>query len=293
MNHIDFAMGVYYPDGGIYTIIQSLERIGKKHGVTLRTNAPVVKILTKAGSAVGVELKDGTVIDADIVVSNADRAFTELELLDSEHRQFDREYWQKCTQAPSAFIIYLALDGKIPSLVHHNLLFCRDWEKNFAEVFDEKILPSDPSYYVCCPTKTDGTIAPENQEQLFVLVPIPAGITISKEQERVYRDKIIHSLAKDMNIENLEQRILHERIYHNDDFTRDYNAFGGTALGLAHTLRQTAIWRPNNYTPKCKNLYFVGADTNPGIGMPICLISAEMVYKRIEGINIDAPLEKL
>lgn len=293
MNFIDFDMGVYYPDGGIYTIIESLVNMAKKHGTAIRTNTSVVKILTKNKKATGVELQNGEIIYGDIVISNADRTFTELNLLEADERDYQKKYWDKTTLAPGGFIMYLGLKDQVEGLTHHNLLFSENWDRNFAQIFDEGVLPDDPSYYVCCPTKTDTSIAPTGQDELFVLVPIPAGIEITPEDERRYRDLILNSLRDEMGITDIRQRIVYERIYHNDNFQTDYNAFGGSALGMAHTLQQTAIFRPNNVSKKVKNLYHVGAGTNPGIGMPICLISAEMVYKRIHNIKQAEPLKTL
>jgi phytoene desaturase len=143
------------------------------------------------------------------------------------------------------------------------------------------------------PSKTDSTVAPEGHENLFVLVPIASGLEYTDEFAREYGDKVIAEIAQYYGIPDLTDRIVVRRSYSVRDFIADYNAFKGTALGLAHTLGQTAIFRPNNVHPKVKNMFYVGAGTNPGIGMPICLISAELAYKRIQGITHPFPLEKI
>jgi phytoene desaturase len=150
--------------------------------------------------------------------------------------------------------------------------------------------PEDPSLYVCAPSKTDPNVAPAEDENLFVLVPIAAGLEYTEEHLEAYADKILTIMQEEMNITDLKDRIIYKRLYSVKDFQQDYNAYKGTALGLAHTINQTAIFRPNNYSKKVKNLYYVGAGTNPGIGVPIQLISAEMVYKRIAKIKQDSPL---
>jgi phytoene desaturase len=293
MNHIDFDMGVYYPQGGIYQIISGLEKIALKNNVKIYTEKPIQKILTKDKKTVGVLLADNQEVKADIVVSNADMHFTETTLLDNKDRTYFKKYWDKKTLAPSAFIIYLGVKGKIDSLVHHSLLFSKNWKNNFEEIFDKPRLPSDPSFYICCPSKTDSSVAPEGYENLFILVPIASNLEITQEEKISYRNKIISEIEKEMNIPDLNNRIVFERIYSVDDFKNDYNAQNGTALGLAHTMNQTAIFRPNNFSKKVKNLYYVGAGTNPGIGMPICLISAELAYKRIEKINDPSPMQPI
>ena len=292
MNFIDFDMGVYYPKGGIYEIVESLSSIATKNGAQIRTNAAVNKIVVENKTATGVELESGEIIDADYVISNADLWFTETQLLEKQHQTYPEKFWEKTVMGPSAFIMYLGLNAEIPSLTHHNLRFGKDWKKNFSEIFDQPQLPSDPSYYVCKPTHTDTNVAPEGQDILFTLVPIPAGLKLSDEEMSSYRDKLIEMMKSDLNLPNLEDMIVYERSYWADDFKRDYNAYKGTALGMAHTLKQTLL-RPGNKSKKVKNLLYTGAGTNPGIGMPICLISGELAYKRIENIKHPRPLKNL
>lgn len=293
MNYVDFVEGVWYPDGGIYKVIEALERIAKKHGVTIRTATPVEKIMVENGVAVGVHLASGEEVRADMVISNADTVFTDQYLLGAPYRQKSDRYWNSQKMAPSAFILYLGIDGVIPSLKHHNLLFAKNWNENFAQIFGKAAWPTDPSMYVCAPSKTDSSVAPTGKENLFVLVPIASGLPYDDALVEKYTDFVIEQMEEYMDIPNFKERIVYKRMYAVKDFIQDYNAFKGTALGFAHTLGQTAIFRPNNINTKVKNLYYVGAGTNPGIGMPICLISAELAYKRIEGITDAAPLTAL
>jgi phytoene desaturase len=293
MNYVDFVEGVWYPDGGIYKLIEAMVRIAEKNKVSIKTNCPVSRIIVQDGEARGVLLEDGSTIEADIVVSNADIVHTDQVLLEKPYRQKSPSYWDKRLMAPSAFILYLGVDGVIPSLQHHNLLFAQDWTKNFSQIFKKPEWPTDPSLYVCAPSKSDTTVAPPGKENLFVLVPIAAGLTHTDESLKEYADKTISQMEEYMDIPNFKNRIEFQRIYAVNDFIKDFNAFKGSALGLAHSLSQTAIFRPNNINKKVKNLYYVGAGTNPGIGMPICLISAELVYKRIEKITDPAPLGKI
>ena len=292
MNFIDFEMGVYYTKGGIYNIINSLVSINEKHGVEIKTNTPVEQIVVENKVATGVKTTTGEIIEADYVISNADLWFTETKLLEEKYQTFPQKFWNRTVMGPSAFIMYLGLSSELPNLTHHNLRFGQDWKKNFSEIFDTQELPSDPSYYVCKPTHTDDNIAPEGQDILFTLVPIPAGLELTEGDKDRYRDKVIDMMKKDLDIPNLEDLIVYERSYWGDDFGRDYNAYQGTALGMAHTLKQTLL-RPGNKSKKVKNLFYTGAGTNPGIGMPICLISGELAYKRIEGITHPHPLTNL
>lgn len=144
------------------------------------------------------------------------------------------------------------------------------------------------------PSKTDDSIAPKNYENLFILVPIKAGGQFSDQELDKYAEYVIDYVEKEFKIKDFKTRIEHAKIYSTKDFIKDYNAYKGNALaGMAHTITQTAIGRPNNIHPKIDNLFYVGAGTNPGIGVPICLISAELVYKRIMKINSSEPLKNL
>ncbi len=291
MSHIDFSMGVFYPQGGIYKVVEALVAMAKKHGASIQTGKEVRRILVKDGKAYGVELADGVVLEADLVISNADIAFTDLSLLPEGSRLHDEAYWKSRTLAPSAFIMYLGVDGRIPELTHHNLIFSKDWKKNFAEIFDRPQWPSDPSMYVCAPSVTDPNVAPAGKENLFVLVPIAPGLDDAPEMLEKYGDKMLALMESEMQIPDLRKRVEYKKFFCGKDFTERYHSLGGSALGLAHTMGQTAIFRPNNIHPRVQNLFYVGAGTNPGIGMPICLVSAELVYKRITGDTSDGPLE--
>lgn len=293
MSHMDFNQGVFYPKGGFYELIKALQSIAEKNGAYLRSEAEVSEIRVENKQVTGVRLASGEFFPADIVISNADMWFTETHLLQKKNQSLKERYWNKRVLAPSAFIMYLGIKEKLPSLIHHNLLFSKDWRKNFDDIYKNPQLPDKPSLYVCAPSVTDDTVAPEDKENIFVLVPIASDLKISEEEKEKYADEILDLMERKMGLENLRQKIEYKRIYTVDDFAFDYNSFKGSALGLAHTLRQTAIFRPKNYSKKVKGLFYVGAATNPGIGTQICLISAELVYKRIHGIKTAAPLESL
>ena len=283
MSHIDFNMGVFYPQGGIHQIPLALQKIGEKNGVKYRTNVGVKQINTKRGPKVkSVTLEDGEVLEADIIVSNASIHHTES-LLPKPYRDHSQRYWDTRTLAPSALIMYLGVKGQVDSLTHHNLLFSPDWKKNFGEIFDDPQWPTEPSLYICAPSKTDPNVAPEGDENLFVLVPIPPRMDYTEAELEKQSDRMLDIIAKEMHIPDLRERILYKRVFSAKDFTTHYNKLGGTALGMAHTIQQTAILRPNNQSKKVENLLYVGADTNPGIGMPIQLISAELALKRLIG----------
>ena len=294
MNHIDLDQGIWYPQGGMFAVTAAMERIALSLGVEIRTSTPVQEIQIENHKTTGVLTESGEQLSADIVVSNADLTHTDHELLPEGYSERSVDYWQKRRMTPSGFILYLGVDGEIDSLTHHNLYFIDDWKKGNHEVFFGDQMPEHPSYYVCCPSKSDKNIAPAGKENLFVLVPVAPGLEMSNEQLQAYEDLVIAQISEKMNIPNLNERIEYKRRFTTYDFKKDYNAYKGNALsGMAHTLMQSAWFRPNNKHKKIKDLYYVGAGTNPGIGVPTCLISAEMVFKRIQGITTSAPLESL
>jgi phytoene desaturase len=293
MNHVDFDLGIWYPHGGIGEVPKAIETIAQKHGAQFHYHAPVTRILTESGRAVGIVLADGSTHTADIVISNADLHHTETALLAPHERDHSERWWHKRTLAPSAFIMYLGVKKQFTSLTHHNLLFSRDWAQNFKEIFNHHDFPTDPSLYVCAPSKTDPTVAPAGCENLFVLVPVSAGLSYDNATLETWADRTLALLETSMGLSGLRDTIEYQRLYCVQDFAVDYHSYKGTALGLAHTLSQSALWRPNNASKKVKNLYFVGAYLNPGIGMPICLVSAQTTYKRIMGITTPHPLLQL
>lgn len=293
MNYVDFGLGVWYPDGGIWKLPEAMEKIARKHGVKIITNAAVEKIIVEDAVAKGVALANKETLFADIVISNADITYTDQQLLEEQYQQYDKTYWESRMLAPSAFILYLGIQGKIPTLEHHNLVFSKDWNKGFDQIFQNPKWPEDPSFYVCAPSKTDAQVAPEGCENLFVLVPIAPGLSYDENFEKEYTEKILTELETYTGVTDISSRVMFKKTYSIKDFEADYNAYKGTALGLAHTIKQTALFRPNNIHKTIKNLFYVGAGTNPGIGMPICIISAELVYKRITNNEDVHPLTDL
>lgn len=281
MSHMDFNQGVYYPKNGMYTIIEALMKIGRKTGVEYHFESPIERIITTKGKATGVKLQSGKSIKADIVISNADLHFTETSLLDKPVQSYPESYWQKKQAGPSALLVYLGIKGELPELEHHNLLFSADWRQNFESIFKDKQWPNPASIYICKPSQTDSTLAPAGHENVFVLVPAPATLGTSKKELERLADTYLDQIATMSGIVDFKERIVFKHIVGPDDFAHDFNAWQGTALGLSHLLKQSALFRPSNKSKKVSNLYYVGGNTVPGIGLPMCLISAELVYKRL------------
>ncbi len=295
MTHVDMNVGVFYPMGGFYTIIEAVERIAKRHGVDIRTNSPVSKIsVGDDGKANGVYVGEAF-FEADVVIGNADLHHIETKLLEPKHQSLPEKWWKNKTPGPSAILLYLGVRGKIPQLDHHTLLYADDWNKNFAEVFrkpGDKSMPkfADPaSLYISMISKTDPSTAPDGYENIFVLVPCAADPRLGKggidragdPAFEAAADRVIQQIADWCEIPDLADRIVVRRTMGPGNFVDELNAWSGTALGMAHTLRQSAFFRPMNRSKKVKNLFYAGHHTIPGIGLPMCLIGAELVYKNL------------
>ncbi len=302
MTHVDMNQGVFYPMGGIYTVIESIERLAKQHGVEIYTSSPVREILVSDGKAVGVRVGESKIM-ADVVVASADLHHVETKLLEPKYQTYPQRFWDKKVPGPSALLIYLGIKGKISELDHHTLLYTKDWASNFKEVFrkadGKSKVPSPASLYLCMPSKTDPSVAPSDHENLFVLVPTAADPAIGRggingdgdPQFEAEADRIIDQIAKWCNIPDLKDRIVVRRTVGPANFAAELNAWSGTALGMAHTLTQSAFFRPSNKSKKVRNLLYTGHNTIPGIGLPMCLIGAELVYKHLVDDRSSGPIK--
>ncbi|WP_020014085.1 phytoene desaturase family protein [Promicromonospora sukumoe] len=305
MSHLDVTQGVLYPRGGFGAVIDAVARCAERAGAKLFTSHRVTRItVSDDGAATGVEVTgpDGStqVLPADVVVSTADLRVTEHELLDAEHRSRGDRWWKRRDPGPGAVLALLGVRGELPQLAHHSLLFAEDWQGGFESIYGSaRTVPSPTSLYVCRPSATDD-VAPPGHENLFVLVPVPADTTIGAGGvdgagdpgvEQIVDDAIAQ-IAGWTGTPDLAERIVVRRSIGPVDFERDLGAWRGGALGPGHTLRQSAMFRGSNASSRVSNLLYAGATTIPGIGLPMCLISAELVLKRLRGDTSAGPLEE-
>ena len=304
MSHLDLVDGVLYAQGGFTRVMDSIRDLSVAAGVDVRTNARVSRINVDAsGHATGVTYtdKDGNshVLEADIVVSGADLHHTETTMLPEDKQTFPESWWENKKASPGAILLYLGVKGELPNLLHHSLFFTEDWDSNFSQIFTDKpTMPNPASFYVCTPSKSDSEVAPAGDSNVFVLVPCPADVSLGKGGldgqgdatiEEV-ADRTIDAIAQWANIPDFRERIVVRRTVGPADFANDLNAWKGNSLGPAHTLTQSALFRATNKSKKVEGLYYVGSGTVPGIGLPMCMISAEVLLKRLRGDNSAGPL---
>lgn len=279
MAHIDLDQGVFYPQGGICKLAEAMVRICKAHGVRFQFDNPVLSIPVERGRTMGVDTQNGFV-EADIVLSNADYEHTERALLEKTFRSYSDKYWETRMVSPSAFVIYMGLNKRLPQLKHHNLYFDKGWNAHFDTIFKSPKWPETFSYYVSAPSKTDPSVAPEGHENLFFLVPVAPGIQDPDSVRETFYEKVINHFEELLG-EKIRDNVVVKRIFSQRDFISEYNTFKGSAFGISHSLFQTAVFRPAHNSKKVKNLYFTGHYPHPGIGMPMVIISSELVAKRI------------
>jgi phytoene desaturase len=306
MSHLDLGDRVLYPQGGFTTLITAIADVARRHGARLHTGAEVRRILTSTrdGRAVvaGVEHDSPgglRTMDADVVVGAGDLHHLETALLPRELQTHPEPVWEGRSPGTGVVLAMLGVEGSLPQLPHHSLFFTSDWKANFGSIFGDARIPDPASVYVCKPSETDPSVAPAGHENLFVLVPVPADVTIGAggddghgaEQVERAADAAIDQVAAWADIPDLRERIRVRHTVGPDDFATRYHAWRGGALGLEHTLRQSAFFRPGNTSAKVDGLLYAGATTVPGVGLPMCLISAELVLKRLTGDRSSLPVQ--
>lgn len=275
MNYGGYKLGTWYPMGGFSKIIDGMADVAKEQGVHFHVNSNIdsIKINKNKATAVSVNGKD---IEFDSVIASSDYHHTENNLIAEEYRNYTEDYWKKRTFAPSCLIYYLGFKEKIPNLKHHTLFFENDLDLHTTEIYDDKKWPTKPLFYVCCPSKTDENVAPENCENVFLLMPVATGLNDSEDVREKYFQEMINRLEKHTGSTDLESKLEYKKSYCIKDFKEDYNAYEGNAYGLANTLSQTAVLKPSLKNKKVNNLFYTGQLTVPGPGVPPSIISGKI-----------------
>jgi phytoene desaturase len=279
MNYADIVLGTWHPMGGMYKVVEGMQQLAESFGVKFYFNAPVNKINVNNGKVnhVLVNEKQHT---SDYLVASGDYNHIEQSLMDTEYRNYSKNYWETREMAPSALLFYIGLNKKVKNLLHHNLFFDTDFAKHAKEIYEHPRWPNDPALYVSCSSKTDPAAAPEGYENLIVLIPVAPGLTDTSEIKEKYFNIAIERIEKIIG-ESLRDNIIFKRFYAQSDFIADYNSFRGNAYGLANTLRQTAFLKPKMHNRKVKNLFYAGQLTTPGPGVPPTIVSGQVAAQQI------------
>ncbi|KAJ3283349.1 hypothetical protein HDU76_008482, partial [Blyttiomyces sp. JEL0837] len=287
--YAEFIGGIHYPIGGMHALPKSLEKIAKTHGATFLYNKTVTNINTSpiTNLATGVTLLDGTRLSADIVVCNADLVTAYNQLLPPSPYA---KYLASLNQTCSTFSFYWGLDRKVSGMQAHNIFLADDYKDSFDDIFIKHSLPAIPSFYIHVPSKIDPTCSPDGCETLTVLVPVGtllAGFNQSEWKALLGRARRAVIEIIEMRVEGMvgfEKSIVAERVNTPVDWKDKFGLWNGSALGLSHELLQVIYMRPATRHREFGNLFFVGASTHPGTGVPIVLCSAKLVANQIQGI---------
>jgi phytoene desaturase len=282
MQYTELADGLWYPHGGMYSITEALVEIAKKLGVQFMLNAPVQSILVNGNRTSGLTMQDGRVLLSDIVIANADLGYTYDRLLPPNgHPGVINKKEYGC----STVSFFWGLDKQYPQLGAHNLFFCGDYRQGFETIFKDLYIAEEPNFYIHAPVRLDPSMAPEGQDTLIVAVPVgrineksPQDWGSIKTRLRAFILRRLHQIG----ITDLEEHIKVEVSVTPEDWQRRYNLPFGSTHGLSHKLTQMAYFRPHIKHPRYANLYFVGASTHPGTGIPTVMVSSRHVAARVQ-----------
>ena len=274
MSHADYALGTWYPVGGMHQIAQAMKSVAEMNGVKIKTNENVESINVSSGKVCSIT-SNGVIYEVDAAIATIDYQHVDQKLLSPQHASYSKKYWESRKFAPSCLIFHLALDKRIDKLQHHNLFFDSDFANHAEEIYDRPQWPKNPLFYVCRPTLTDKSLAPEGKEVLFLLIPVAVALDDNEERREKYLKLLLDRLEEHTG-EDISKHILFKRSYAHKEFMKDYNSYKGNAYGLANTLMQTSIFKPKIKSKKLKNLYFAGQLTVPGPGIPPAIISGQI-----------------
>lgn len=283
MNYAGLKLGTYYPMGGFGKIVDAMVKIALEQGVKIQYNATVESYSIEQNKINNIKV-NGQNLAFDYVIAAADYHHAEQQLLPIQYRRYDEKYWNSRTFAPSCLLFYLGVKKRISNLSHHTLFFDYDLAAHAQQIYKKPEWPDKPLFYVCCPSKTDNTVAPEGHENIFLLMPIAPGLKDTEEMREKYYHAIMDRLEMQIG-EDIRNYIDYKKSYCVNDFVSDYNAYKGNAYGLANTLSQTAIFKPKINNKKVKNLLYTGQLTIPGPGVPPSLISGKIVATHLQKIS--------
>jgi phytoene desaturase len=279
----ELAHGLWLPAGGIYGLVQGLERLAKELGVDIETGVRVDEIETADDRVTGLRLADGRSIAAAVVVSNVDVPTTETRLVGTPRHQAARaRRTAKTRMTPGVVTFYWGLRRRLPGLPHHTVFLPADYRAAFAQL-DHRI-PDDLPFYVSVASETDPSLAPPGGSTVFVLVPTPVLSKLGPHDEAALvadlRARVLARLAE-AGAAFDPADLVAEEVWTPAEWSRRFGLHDGSAFGAAHTLFQVGPFRARNYSREIAGLYFTGAGTTPGTGMPMVVLSGQLTAERV------------
>ncbi|XP_074594281.1 uncharacterized protein LOC141849728 [Brevipalpus obovatus] len=283
LQYTEIAEGIWYPKGGFHKVVEKLEHLARdKFGAKFHYNQPIRKIITdKNDKATGIELEDGTEINADIVVCNADLVYAYNKLLPPTKYA---ENLATKEHTSSSISFYWGLKEKVDKFSVHNVFLASAYRESFDEIFKKHTLPSQASFYVNVPSRIDSDAAPEGKDTMVVLVPTGHMTNMPGDMDALVaraRRQVIDVIEERMGIKDFASYIETEIINDPRTWGEKFNLWNGSILGLTHSVFQVLAFRPNLKSPVFKDLYFVGASTQPGTGVPIVLCGSKLLADQI------------
>jgi len=291
INTLERRFGVHWAVGGTGALVQGLVKLLADRGVAVRCNSEVKRITVEGGKATGIDVvnSQGQIEHhrADIVVSNADTAWTYRHLVEPQHRR----HWtdkriENGSYSMSLFVWYFGTDKQFHDVPHHMMVLGPRYEGLLTDIFKRKVLAKDFSLYLHRPTATDASMAPAGHDAFYVLAPVPhlgSGTDWARQAEP-YRQAVLQRL-EDTVMPGLGQHITTSRVTTPQDFHDRLLSFKGAAFGLEPLLLQSAWFRPHNRSEDVQGLFMVGASTHPGAGVPGVLMSAKALETVVPNVN--------
>lgn len=279
MNYADLALGTWYPQKGMWQIASAMQQLAIELGVEFEFNTDVEGFDYDCKKITGIKTNKG-IFSTDAVINSSDYHHCDKEILEEKYSNYSEKYWDRRIMSPSSLLFYIGINKKINNLIHHNLFFDESLDAHAYQIYEKPEWPDSPLFYVCCPSKTDPSVAPENHENLFILIPVAAGI----EDSEAIREKYFQIIIKRLEFitgASINEHIIYKKSYAHKDFQQDYNAYKGNAYGLANTLMQTHMLKPSIKSKHLSNLWYTGQLTVPGPGVPPSLISGKVVAREL------------
>lgn len=283
----ELAYGLWLPRGGIYGLVSAMARLAADIGVRIHTSRAVTRIGRDQSGVTGIELADGAWIPATIVVSNVDVPTTDTALVSPPPGPRPAT---GPVMTPGVLTFYWGVRGRVEGIGHHTIFLPEDFRGTFADLFERQRMPDAPAFYVSLPSETDRSLAPEGDTAIFVLVPAPLADALDPDQWLALRSTVRRRVLDRLRHHGVSldpAAIVTEEVYDPPEWARRFGLHRGSAFGAAHTLRQLGPWRSPNRHRSIRGLYYVGAGTTPGTGLPMVVLSGRMVAARIGATAAD------